>query len=543
MALFNLGIILITAAALMVLLARFLRMPSIVAYLVAGLILGPGSGLVQPSPIVHDLSEIGIMLLLFVVGLELSIDKIRAVGKVAVLAGLGQVVFTGLGGLVICWLLGYSWIESIFLATALTFSSTVVVVKLLDQKRELDQLYGRIAVGIFLVQDMVVIVVLTLLSGLGVGAAEAATPGRIALEIGKAFAASLGVLAMAIASSRWLLPPLFRWIATAPGAMLIWSLCWCFLFVSAAQALGISAEIGAFLAGLSLAQCPVSHDLQRRVHPLMSFFISVFFVSLGIEMELGQAASAWGPSLVLSLFVLIGNPLIFILIIVWCGYSRRISVITGLTVAQISEFSFIFVATGLESGLVDRSVMSVTAMVGLVTISLSAYLIIYNHQIYRWMRYWSWWRFLPDHPEDSQPESGPHRSGHVVVVGMNELGRLVVHALHSEGLPVLAIDTDPGKLTGLPCDTLHGNVDYPSVLDAANVGDARAAVCVSQIESVNQLFAYRCKRLGVPVAVHGFDSSVLASLRDAGADFVLDSKAYGLRAMEDKLRSLGVLPA
>lgn len=533
----ELGLILIAAAVVM-LVARPLRMPSIVAYLLAGLALGPGLRLVEKTPIVQDLSELGIALLLFLVGLELTLDKIRKVGKVAVLAGLGQVVFTAAGGLVLCRLLGYNWMESLFLATALTFSSTVVVVKLLDQKRELDSLYGRIAVGIFLVQDMVVIVVLTILSGL----ARQGQQSNTALQLAQAFGGMLAVLLLSLAASRWVLPGIARWLGPDPSSLLVFSLAWCLLAVQVAHMLGISAEIGAFLAGLSLAQVPASHDLQRRVHPLMNFFIAVFFVSLGIEMDLSQAVDNWFASSVLALFVLIGNPLIFILIILGSGYSRRTSTLTALTVAQISEFSFVFVATGLSSGLVDSAIMSVTALVGVITITLSAFMILYNHKLFELMKGARWWRLLPDPPEPPE-EAEDERDAHVVVVGMNELGRSLVKSLAERDIPTLAIDTDPRKLAELPGETLLGNIEYPSVLEAAGLRRARAAVTALQIEPVNRLFVYRCRRLGIPVAAHGFDASVIEGLKQAGADYVIDSKAHGLEVLTSRLKELGALPS
>jgi Kef-type K+ transport system membrane component KefB len=273
----ELGAIVVAAAAC-VFVARLLNIPSIIAYILAGLLLGPVFGLISVSKGVEIISEIGIALLLFLVGLELSLDKIRDVGKVAVIAGIGQVVFTAAGGLVFCLVLGFDVIESLFIATALTFSSTVVVVKLLDQKGDLNATYGRIAVGIFLVQDMVVIVALTLLSGIGRSGGIEGLSGREVLEgIGAAAGGMFVLLAIAAGAARWVLPRIFRWIASSQETLLIWSLTLCFLFVLAAEALKISVEIGAFLAGISLAQLPYHQDMRRRVHPLMNFFIAGCF--------------------------------------------------------------------------------------------------------------------------------------------------------------------------------------------------------------------------------------------------------------------------
>jgi Kef-type K+ transport system membrane component KefB len=282
----NIGFM-IVAATFLVFIARPLNVPSIVLYIVAGLVLGPvGLDLLEVDLGHGGHGETAVALLLFLVGLELSLDKIRAVGKVAVSAGLGQVLFTAALGYGIALLLGFDVMASIFLATALTFSSTVVVVKLLDQKNHLHLLYGRIAVGIFLVQDLVVIIVLTFLAGLG-EPESLEFRETVAVGLGQAFP-GYGRFARgaALLAARYLLVKPMSWVASSAEATLIWSLCYCFAFVVGSEWLKLSPEIGAFLAGLSLAQLPIAHNLRRRVHPLMNFFIAIFFIALGAQMEL-----------------------------------------------------------------------------------------------------------------------------------------------------------------------------------------------------------------------------------------------------------------
>ena len=545
----TIGIVIVTGAVA-VLIARLVQVPAIVAYLFAGLLLGPvlrvldhstdGAAAHGESPL-EVVAEIGIVLLLFLVGLELSLEKIRDVGKVALAAGIGQVVFTAAGGSVIALALGFSLIESIFLATALTFSSTVVVVKVLDQKEELNSLYGRIAVGIFLVQDLVVIVVLTILAGLG--SAEEMTIGNVAWGIGRAFAGMFVMAGLALAASKYLLPRPFDWVARSPHALVIWSLGCCFLFVGLSDVLHLSREIGAFLAGLSLAQLSCSHDLRRRVHPLMSFFIAVFFVTLGAQMQFDAAVEHWQAAVGLSLFVLVGNPLIFMAIIARFGYSERTSFYTSVTVAQISEFSFVFAAVGLSAGLIERSILSLIAVVGLITIVASVYMILYNARLYDWLRARGVLRIFAARTEDEADvadDGGATLSGHVIVVGMNPLGRLLVERLHQRGEHVLAIDTDHRKLAGLPCQTMMGDVDYLSVLHDAQLARAKLAIAALKIEDVNRLFVYRCRRLGVPVAVHVFDRSVRRGAEELGPRYLIDSKVAADRRIELLLSELGV---
>jgi Kef-type K+ transport system membrane component KefB len=537
----SLGFILIAAAVVVVLAAR-LRIPSIVAYIAAGLLLGPVTGLITVGDAVHLIAEVGIALLLFLVGLELSLDKIRDVGRVAVLAGIGQVVFTAAGGLLIALVLGFTLMESIFLGTALTFSSTVVVVKLLDQKKEIDALYGRIAVGIFLVQDLVVIVALTFLAGLGSPEANDApiTAAGLGFDLVRAFGGMALLLAAALLAARFILPRIFAWVAGSPEPMLIWSLCWCFLFVLGAEVLALSLEIGAFLAGLSLAQLPYNHELRRRVHPLMNFFLAVFFVSLGVQMEFGGAAEHAVSAVVLSLFVLIGNPFIFMYIITRTGYGQRTSFLTSVTVAQISEFSFIFAAMGLASGLIDQSLLSLIGVIGVVTIAVSSYMILYNHELYDIASRAGLLRMFHS-PPDPPAEEGTRPSGHIIVVGMNALGRRIAELLAERGEVVLAVDTDPRKLAGLPVTTILGSAEYFPVMEEANLAGARMLISALQIEDTNNLLAYWCKEAGVPSSIHAFDVSVVRDLETIGATHLIQSKNVGVQRIAAELRRAGVL--
>jgi Kef-type K+ transport system membrane component KefB len=534
----TLGICLV-AGALFALLGRQLRMPSIVAYLLAGVLLGPLTGWVHFTPEDQLIPKVGIVLLLFLVGLELSFDKIKGVGRVAVVAGLGQVIFTAVGGLALCHLLGFTLMEALFLAVALTFSSTVVVVKLLQEQNELDSLYGRIAVGIFLVQDLVAVLMLTFLSG--VGRNEEFTWELLARGLGAAFGGTLVVLALVLVATRWLLPRPLRWAARSPETLFILSLSWCFLIVLLAEALQLSVEIGAFLAGLGLAQFPFNDDLRRRVHPLMNFCIAVFFVSLGVEMDFGGGLADLGTTAVLATFVLLGNPFIFIVIIAWMGYSRRTSFRAGVTVAQISEFSFILIAMGLHAGLYGANVLSITALVGLVTITGSAYLIRYSDPLFQAFSRWGLLNWLPDQPEEMETDGDDSRTGHVIVVGMNTLGRELVRRLQARGEKVLAVDTDPAKLMDLPGQTLTGSVEYTSVLHAAGLDKAKLLVSALKIEEVNDLLAYRARCTGVPCALNVTDLATVDHLLEMDTTYLIVPKVDGVKAQQRELERRGLL--
>ena len=539
--LYDLGIILV-AGALFAHLAARIHMPTSVASLLAGLLLGPLTGWLSVSDSLDLISETGIALLLFLVGLELSFDKIKDIGPVALVAGLGQVVFTAVFGFGICWLLGFDLMDAIFLAMGLTFSSTVVVVKLLDQKKELTSLYGRIAVGIFLVQDMVVIVALTFLAGLersGEFSLAATATG-----LGWAFGGMVVLLGLMILAARYVLPRPFSWAARQPEMVLVWSLCWCFIVVGAAYWLQLSVEIGAFLAGISLAQLPISDDLRRRVHPLMNFFLAVFFVALGIRLEFGAIGARWASGLVLALFVLLGNPFIFMIIITRMGYSERTAFKTSVTVAQISEFSFIFAAMGVSAGLIGDLTLGLTALVGMITIALSSYMILHSDRLYERVRAWGLLKPFRAGQRDPKSENEDHhaqRRNHIIVVGMNALGRMLAQRLHEAGERVLAIDVDPQKLAGLETETMIGNIQYPSVLEEAGLEHARLLISALQIEDTNHWLAYQCRTRKIPCAIHAFDISVIDDLVDLDVNYLMYPRVEGLKRQQRELKAQGIL--
>jgi Kef-type K+ transport system membrane component KefB len=537
--LLDLGFIVI-AAALFAFLGKLVRMPSIVAYIFAGILLGPVLGLVEIDHSLELISKVGIALLLFLVGLELSLSKIRDVGKVAVFAGIGQVVFTAIFGFILCLVLKFGVTASLFLAVALTFSSTVVVVKLLDQKGELNHLYGRIAVGIFLVQDLVVILVLTVLSGLGEGASGFEL-GTVALGLSKATLGMVLLSGFVFVAAKYLLPRPLAWAARSPDTIFVWSLCWCFLVVGLAGAMGLSLEIGAFMAGIAVAQLPYNIDLHRRLHPLMTFFVAIFFVTLGVHMDMSAALQNWSDALILSLFVLIGNPLIFMVIIARFGYSELTAFRTSVTVAQISEFSFIFVAMGYAAGLVGQEVLSIIALVGIVTIAVSAYMILYTDLLYRGLRAIGVLKLFGAHQGVDEDGSSMHQ-GHVIVVGMNALGREIVKQLCLRGERVLAIDTDPNKLEGLgAADTVIGSVEYETVIEELGMHRAKLVVSALQIEDVNHLLAYRCRNFGVPCAIHAFDVSVVDDLLDLDTAYLLMPNVDGVIEQREIMEREGIV--
>ncbi len=533
----SLGIMLLAALGV-VLVARALRVPNIVAYIVAGLLLGPVFGLLEVSHTIELISEFGIILLLFLVGLELSLDKIKAVGPTAFVAGGVQMTGTALGGGLLAWLFGYTGGETLVIAVAVMFSSTVVVVKLLEQQGELDTTYGQISVGVLIVQDLVVVMVLTFVAGLG-GSGQLVW-ADVAWDLGQAFGGMALLGGAIVVVARYVLPSALQWISKMADSLFIWSLFWCFLVVLGAERLHLSPELGAFLAGVALAQQPQSHELRHRVHPLVNFFIIVFFVSLGLQMELGAALNQWPFVLALTAFVMISKPLLFFGVLPPLGHSEETSVQTGLSLAQISEFSLIFGGLALSAGLINEALLSVITLVGLCTFALSAFLILFSDRLYAAVRPYRPLAWLGARQADTAPDDeGPH--DHVIVVGMNTLGRFLVDRLATAGETVVAVDTDAEKLAALEVPTVHGNAIHETVREEMRLGTAKLLVSSLSIEGTNNLLAYHAKQAGVPCSIHAFDRNSEDSLRALGVDYLIRSKHEGARRLLHELQSRKVL--
>lgn len=515
--LLDLGFIVITAAVF-AFLGKLVKMPSLVAYILAGVLLGPGLGLVKLDHTLELISELGIALLLFLVGLELSLQKIKDLGRVALILGGLQVLLTAIGGFIIAQLMGFALLPSVFLAATVTFSSTVVVIKLLDQKGATGRLYGRISISLFLAQDIVVIVLLTMLSGISSGAAIEIL--ELAKGLGVAFGGMLILLLVSLLALRYLLPRPFGWAARSPDTVFIWALCWCFLVVLLAHQFHLSVEIGAFLAGIAIAQLPIHEDLHRRLHPLMTFFVAVFLVTLGIKIDLTIFDEIWLYVLGFSAFVIFVKPLIVFTILNRLHYSEYTAFQSATATGQVSEFAFILLGLGAASGLIEGTIVSIGGLVGMLTIAISSYLIIYSDPLYGVSQKLSLLRVFKAKQEPDREEVHA-REGHVIVVGMNALGREIVKQLASRGEEVLAIDTDPEKLKGLyPARTLIGNVEYESVVEEIGLRRARMVVSALQIEDANHLLAYRCRSAGVTCAIHAFDVSVIDDLLELDTSYM-----------------------
>ena len=321
-----------------------LRQPLIISFILVGILLGPSVlDWVSANDNVDLLARLGITLLLFVVGLKLDLHIIRTMGPVALATGLGQVVFTSVIGYLIALALGMTPLSALYIAVALTFSSTIIIVKLLSDKREIDTLHGRIALGFLIVQDLIVVLVMIGLNAFSETNHVSMTYALFLVFIkGAAFVLVIGII------TRYVLPRMLSIFAHSQELLVLFGIAWAVALATFGVWLGFSKEVGAFLAGVSLASTPYRDALGARLVSLRDFLLLFFFIDLGARMDLSLLGAQLSSSLVFSLFVLIGNPLIVIVIMGVLGYRKRTGFLSGLAVAQISEFSLILAALGLS---------------------------------------------------------------------------------------------------------------------------------------------------------------------------------------------------
>ncbi|MEX2099882.1 MAG: cation:proton antiporter family protein [Acidimicrobiia bacterium] len=519
---------LLLVAALVGALATVLRQPLIVAFIAVGLIVGPSAlGLITDAEVWELLSTVGISLLLFVVGLRLDLDEIRETGPVALLTGLGQVLFTSAVGYAIAIGIGLSPVAALYVAVALTFSSTIIIVKLLSDKREIDALHGRIAVGFLIVQDLVVVIAMIGISAIGAGAGEAgandASPLRDGLLVvgkGALFVATLALL------MRFATAPIFGVLARSPELLVLGAIAWATLFAAGAETLGFSREVGAFLAGVALASTPYRDAIGARLVSMRDFLLLFFFVTLGASLDLSLLGTQILPAIAFSAFVLIGNPVIVMLIMGLMGYRKRTGFLAGLTVAQISEFSLILAALGLSLGHIEEDTMALITLVGLVTIGLSTYLILYSHQIYDRLAPWLevFERKVP--AREMRHDDDDTARAEVIVFGLGRYGGELMQRLTDAGVRVMGVDFDPGAVRNAVRRGLHarfGDAEDPELPQTLGLRSAEWVVSALTGVPINLavLRAMRAHGFRGRIALTAHSEREARSLEQAGADLVL----------------------
>lgn len=426
--------------------ARLLHQPLLIAHIITGIIVGPFVlDVVHSEEVIHTFSSFGITLLLFIIGLGLNPRVVREVGRVALVTGLGQIAFTSLAGYALARALGFDNISSTYIAIALTFSSTIIILKLLSDKKELGRLHGKIATGFLLVQDVVAALILIIVSSFG---DTDATITEVAIQTSiKGVLIGFGIYAVAV----YILPYLLKFFAKSQEFLFLFAIGWGFGVSALCAFIGFSIEIGALAAGVALASTQYSYEITSRMRPVRDFFIILFFIVLGAQLALDSVSAVVVPSIVFSLFILIGNPLIVMVIMGSLGYTKETSFKAGLTVAQISEFSLVLVLLGVQIGQLSEDIVALATLVGMITIAGSTYMILYADEVFKVL--------APVlgvfERKTTKLERGKSDTHDIVLFGFKGGSEDFVHSFQKLGKKFLVVDYDPETVDQLRSNNIE----------------------------------------------------------------------------------------
>jgi Kef-type K+ transport system membrane component KefB len=497
---------------------KILRQPLLVGYILSGIILGPSvlGVLVSEEPL-KLFSKIGIVILLFIVGINLSPKIIKEVGKVSLLTGIGQVLFTSIIGFFISLFLGLGTIASLFVAVALTFSSTIIILKLLSDKGDIHSLYGKVAIGFLLVQDIIATIILLIATAYSQNAGGDITATML-LTLLKGTALIIVIFSL----SNYLLPKLSKFVASSQELLFLFSISWALSMATLFHFIGFSVEIGALVAGVSLSMTPYAFEIGSRMRPLRDFFILIFFILLGSQMVLTNISAIIFPAIILSLFVLIGNPIIVIIIMNLLGFSKRTGFQAGLTVAQISEFSLILATLGFEIGSLSKDQLSLVTLIGLFTIAGSTYLILYSDFLYKkFERYLSFLEL-----KKNRRESSKDKDIDAVLFGYRRVGVDFVKVFNKLSLNFLVVDFDPESIKNLDQQGIeyrYGDAKDVEFLEELPLKKLRCAVTTIPEFETNLLLVKKIrsinKRAVIVVIAQTKEESLL--LYQVGASYVV----------------------
>jgi len=528
--------VIICVAAVLTILFRLLKQPAILAYILTGILLGP-LGLIHfdNHESLRTLGQVGITLLLFMLGMELKLKELHSIGKTAIIAGLLQLWFTFFAGFFISWgLLHFSQISSMYIGLALAFSSTIIVVKMLSDKKDTTSLHGKLAIGILLVQDFFALLAMVFISGSGSATGLSMITHFAGLLI------KIGVLFFVIyLLSTTVFPRITRFLARSPESLFLFSLAWVFALTAlvASPFIGFSIEIGGFLAGLALANSNEHFQIIAKMKALRDFFITIFFVLLGLEMTLGQVSKVLLPAIVIVLFVLAIKPLIITGVLGLLGYRKRTSFLVGISLGQVSEFSFILLFLGQRLGHIPSSMVSLVILVGLISFLCSTYTLQNSTPLYRKLeKYLQFFEGKDAHkePRTLHTISMEDMKNHVVVVGGHHMGESIVRALTESGEKVIVVDFNPDVVARLDKNgvtSFFGDIADNEIQERVGINHAKLVISTVPDMEDNLLLIQGMNSFNkrAKIIVMAYDGNDAKTLYKAGADYVILPELAGGR--------------
>lgn len=524
----NFALIIITAAVLGAI-ARKTKQPTVIAYIITGLLLGPFLlDIVEKTEATKLLGELGLSFLLFLIGLEIKLDEIRELLKEVTTTALVQMTASAALGYLTGLAFGFTTIESLFVAAAFTFSSTAVVVKLLSSKDEISTLPGKIGVGVLLVQDVAVVLLLALLS------TNATTPTQILISVAEIAVMITVIGGISYLSSEKLLPKIFDRVSQNQQAFFIHGVAWAFLFITLSEALGLSTEIGAFFAGLSLAQLPYRQELIEEIRPLTDFFMAVFFINIGLGLT-GNALSAYFlEAFIAAVILMIGKFAIFFGVLDRLKFTPETSLKSALNLSQISEFSLILGSLGVAKGLISQEIFGFISLTMIITVGVSSYFIVFSERIYQKIEH-----YLAKIDSEAKEDVEVERlEDHALIIGYDFIGRRSAEILDESFDKVMVVDRNPGNVENLSnsdYEYIYGDFSHGEIRNASQISKAKFVLSLVPNPSINRKVVEEAKPEAT-VFVKAEDLEDAAELYDLGAHYVIQKNELSGEKMGEYLK-------
>jgi len=512
---------------------RILRQPLIIGYIISGIIVGPFFfGILPDVKEIGTFSEFGIAFLLFIVGLHLSPKIVKEVGKISLITGLGQIFFTTIIGYSIGILLGYTPLASLYIAIALTFSSTIIILKLLSDKGDLDNLYGKISIGFLLVQDFFAILVIIIISSYSTGGDFVSTVGLTLLK------GAFLILILAPISI-YILPQLQKFFARSQELLFLFAITWGLGLASLFFYAGLSIEVGALIAGVLLSVSPYQIEISSKLKPLRDFFIISFFLLLGSQMAINNISHLVVPAIIFSLIVIVGNSVIVMALMGFRGYTKKTSFFAGLTVSQIGEFSLILITLGVKNGHISSEILSLITLICLITIGICTYMILYSNKLYSFFS-----KYLSVFERKKLREKRKiSKNTDAVLFGYNRIGFGILTSLKKIKENYLVVDFNPDTISNLkklniPC--VYGDVDDEALFDELPIKNLKIVVSTIPELETNQLIIKKVKSKNpeaiVTVRAHSIEDAM--QLYKNGADYVLTPHFLGGEYLANMIKEI-----
>ncbi len=534
----QLAIILTTASVLGLITLR-LKLPLVVSYILVGVFLSILSVFdTTQSLVLHILPEIGIAFVLFLIGMELDLREIKTLGVPIIVSALGQIIISSVLGFFIAGFLGFNNTESIYLGLGLAFSSTVVVVKMLLEKRDLTSLHGKLSIGILLIEDLVAIAVLMMISvsssALNLGLQESLPLLTLILK-------AIGLFILTFILSRFVLEKLFDMVAKSTELLFFTTIAWCFAFTALAILAGFSVEIGAFLAGVALASSPYHFQIQGKIKPLRDFFLTLFFVYLGSQVRADYILTTLPAIVIFTFCAIVLKPLIYMLLLGRYGFRKHTLFQTSLNLSQISEFSLIVLVVGVNAGLLTQAPLSIMATVAVLSIISSSILISQSNKIYKVFA--PLMRFFENKKKIHFLETNivDELSNHVIIIGAHRTGGPVVRYLQRTKIPFVVMDFNPHlvrELRDKGMNVIYGDIGDPEVLDSLKIEKAKIIISTASSMNDNEVLLEECKnrKTTATIIVRSEDKAHGIALKALGADYILSPETVAGAYLVSKVK-------